>query len=184
MTHPLVSCLVGVAIAVAVAAASGAPEGVSIAEVEQALRGSDPKAFVGRLVSRCDEDEGRAVTVCDRIASGHRAWLDLAPRLYEHTDGSTSTAVCHSLGLAMRRAPDAVLALWRKTPGMTEDCICLPFVSNEIPLRQQLAEYRKSRQAVLSARAPALAPARAACLALIEPGLRELQPTRAASAAR
>ena len=52
---------------------------------------------------------------------------------------------------------------------MSRECICLPFVSNEIPAADQYRELRQSYRAIASVREPALAVPRASCLAYIEP---------------
>ena len=84
-------------------------------------------------------------------------------------------AVCDSIARAPRRAPAAVLRLQGRTQRMSRECICLPFVSAEIPLAYQYRELRQSYRAIAAVHEPALAVPRASCLAYIEPVMKKLQ---------
>jgi hypothetical protein len=138
------------------------------------MRSGDANAEVSRLI-RCDDESQRGTSVCDRIAAGGKPWLQLGLRLLDYTDASAHGSICHSMALAMRRSPDDVLAMLHKTPQATEKCLCLPFVSDELPKSEQLAEYTRSHAAIAAARSPANAAARGACLAYIEPDLQALK---------
>ena len=68
-----------------------------------------------------------------------------------------------------------MLRLQGSTPRMSRECICRPFVSAEIPLRDRYRELRLSYRAIASLREPALAVPRASCLAYIGPVMAKLQ---------
>lgn len=159
---------------IALAASAAGDGAVTIQRFEHAMRGGDANAEVSRLI-RCDDEAERGSSVCDRIAGGEKPWLQLGVRLLAYTDASAHGAICHSMALAMRRAPDDVLAMLHKTPEATEKCLCVPFVSNEVALSEQLSQYRLAHDAVAAARSPTNAAARNACLAFIEPDLEALK---------
>ncbi len=168
----IVSALLVAAWASAAATAAG-PE-VTPQDVERALASADAKAQVSALL-RCDGEESAGASVCDKIAAGDDTWLELAAKLREYTDASASINVCDSIARAARRAPAAVLRLNGRTRALNRECICLPFVSDEIPLADQYRELRLSYRAIASVREPALAVPRASCLAYIEPVMTKLQ---------
>ena len=166
--------IVGLLAATSVSAAAVAAPEVTPQDMERAMASANPKAQVAALL-RCDGEVPAGHSVCDKIATGDRTWLELAGRLHEHTDASASIGVCNSIARAARRAPAAALQLFGRTPGLNRECICLPFVSNEIPLAEQYAEYRRSYRAIASLHEPSLAVPRASCLAYLEPEMKQLQ---------
>ena len=143
-------------------------------DAQDALASVDPKGRTSVLL-QCDGITPPGSSVCDKIETGDNTWLELAVRLAEYTDASASAGVCHSIARAARRAPAAVLRLHGRTQRMSSECICLPFVSNEIPLANQYRELRQSHLAITSVRDPALAVPRASCLAYIDPVMKQLQ---------
>ena len=143
-------------------------------DVEDALASDDPKGRTSVLL-QCDGIAPPGSSVCDQIATGDNTWLEWAVRLAEYTDASASLGVCDSIARAARRAPATVLRLQGRTPRMSRECICLPFVSSEIPAADQYRELRQSYRAIASVREPALAVPRASCLAYIEPVMNKLQ---------
>lgn len=142
-------------------------------DVEDALASADPKGRTSVLL-QCDRITPPGSSVCDKIAAGDNSWRELAVRP-DYTDASASIAVCDSIARAARRKPAAVLRLQGRTPRMSRECICRPFVSAKIPLRDQYRELRLSYRAIASLREPALAVPRASCLAYIEPLMAKLQ---------
>ena len=163
-----------VAAGASVAAAAASPEATP-QDVERALASTDAKAQVSALLLRCDDEEGAGTSLCDKIATGDKTWLELAARLREFTDGASSVYVCSSIALAVQRTPVAALQLFGRTPSLNRECICLPFVSDEIPLADQYREVRQSYRAIASVHEPALAVPRASCLAYIEPVMKKLR---------
>ena len=143
-------------------------------DVEDALTSDDPKGRTSVLL-QCEGITPPGRSVCDKIATGDKTWLELAARLQQHTDASASIGVCSSMARAARREPAAALQLFGRTPHLNRECICLPFVSDEIPLAEQYRELRQSYRAIASVRESALAVPRASCLAYIEPVMRKLQ---------
>lgn len=157
-----------------IAAPAGGAE-VTPQDVERVLAGSSVKAQVSALLGPCEDEKSAGASVCDKIETGDNTWLELAVRLADYTDASASIGVCDSIARAARRAPAAVLRLQGRTPRMSRECICLPFVSAEIPVADQYRELRLSHRAIASVRDPALAVPRASCLAYIEPVMNKLQ---------
>ena len=143
-------------------------------DAQDSLASDDPKGRTSVML-QCDGVTPPGSSVCDKIETGDNTWLELAVRLAEYTDASTSIAVCSSIARAARRAPAAVLRLQGRTERMSRECICLPFVSAEIPLADQYRELRLSHRAIASVRDPALAVPRASCLAYFEPVMNKLQ---------
>jgi hypothetical protein len=166
--------------AAAFAGAAAAAPDVTPQDMERALASADPKAQVNALL-RCEGEVPAGSSVCDKIATGDKTWLELAGRMQQHTDASASIGVCNSIARAARRAPAAALQLFGRTPHLNRECICLPIVSNEIPLAEQYAEYRQSYRAIASVREPSLTVPRASCLAYLEPEMKQLQHQLAAA---
>ena len=149
-------------------------------DVEDALASDDPKGRTNVLL-QCDGITPPGNSVCDKIATGDKTWLDLAARMRQYTDASASVGVCNPIARAARRAPVAALQLFGRTPHLNRECICLPFVSNEIPLAEQYREYRLSYRAIASVREPSLAVPRASCLAYLEHEMKQLRHALAAA---
>jgi hypothetical protein len=79
-------------------------------------------------------------------------------------DAGDAEMLGDALGRAMQVAPQRVLPLVNRAPGLDANWICTPFVSDEMPLARARAIVRKSRWAIESVREPRLAKQRAACL--------------------
>lgn len=120
----------------------------------------------------CETYEGSAH---ERIARAERAWIAVAERAIAVSDACYTEGIQSALGEAMRRAPRDVLPLVGKSPRLEAEYICLPFISAEQPLAQQLTEVRTSKRAIAAVRSAGLSKQRMACLRFIdgvEAGLR------------
>ncbi|CAD5372060.1 conserved exported hypothetical protein [Rubrivivax sp. A210] len=153
--------LVALAMAWAVPAGADALRGTEA--VEATLASAGPRAALQRHFD-CTL---RRPAGYRGVASGDPAWVALAERLLPHADACYSTGLQDALGRAMQRAPRAVLPLVGKTPTLAAEAICLPFISDEIPLARQKAALARSRQAIAGVRDEALQPQRQACLGFI-----------------
>jgi hypothetical protein len=160
-------------VSAALTAATMAAPDATPQDMERALASADAKAQVNALL-RCEGEVPAGSSVCDKIATGDKTWLELAGRLQQHTDASSSVGVCNSIARA-RHTPAEALQLFGRTPRLNRECICLPFVSNEIPLAEQYDEYRQSYRAIASVHEPSLAVPRASCLAYLQPEMKQLQ---------
>lgn len=160
--------LVALALLSGVLATASAGPAPTLVEIEAALSDSSPRERLLPLID-CDDEASWPTSVCGQIASGSPAWIALAPRIRSLTDGANSEAICDALGRAMRKAPREVLRLHEPAGKLSASCICLPFVSDELPASEQLREYRQSRRAIAAVNDKDLRQARAACLAQITP---------------
>lgn len=140
----------------------------TLEDIEAALRDNAPRERLLSLIS-CDDEANWSSSVCGQIASGAPAWIALAPRIRAQTDGANSGAICNALGLAMRKAPREVLRVYEPQGKLSASCLCVPFVSDELPVAEQAREYRLSHRAIASVGDRKLRTARAACLAEMAP---------------
>jgi len=138
--------------------------GLCVETVEASLKAGNPKETLEKYFN-CEKYEGSAY---EGIASGSKKWVRLAEKMLQHSDACYTEGIQASLGKAMQRAPKNVLPLVDKTPTLSASYICLPFISNEIPIRQQRAEVNKSRHAIQGVHDGRLQTQKAACLKLIQ----------------
>ncbi|HEY9097298.1 MAG TPA: hypothetical protein VIN38_00360 [Thiobacillus sp.] len=138
--------------------------GPCVETVEASLKARNPKDTLEKYFN-CEKYEGSAY---EGIASGSKKWVQLAEEMLQHSDACYTEGIQASLGKAMQRAPKNVLPLVDKTPTLSASYICLPFISNEIPIRQQLAEVAKSRLAIQGMHDDRLQTQKAACLKFIK----------------
>lgn len=102
------------------------------------------------------------------IATGDRAWVNLAVRMLPHSDACYAEDILSALGKAMQKNPRNVLGYVNSSARLRADRICLPFISDEQPIRDQLEQLRAVKRAIAGVRSPALATQRKACLAEIQ----------------
>lgn len=153
---------------------AGALRAITSQDAENALSSDNPGGRVA-VVLDCDSYPASSTTACTRIATGDPAWLGLAVRLQEHAQHRGAINLCHSLALAARSAPAAVLSLLGRTPALDRECLCLPELYPNQPAAQRYDEHRRSYRAIASVRDPALRVPRATCLAFIEPEMKRLE---------
>lgn len=143
---------------------AGGATRVCVETVEASLKGEGAQATLKKHFN-CEQYEG---TAYEGIASGSKKWVRLAEKMLQHSDACYTEGIQASLGRAMQSSPKNVLPLVDKTPTLSASYICLPFISNEIPIRQQLAEVAKSRLAIQGMHDDRLKTQKAACLKFIE----------------
>lgn len=113
----------------------------------------------------CDAYEG---TGYEQVARGASAWVQLATRLLEDSDACYTTGLQDALGSAMQVAPENVLPYVDRNRQLASERICLPFISAEIPVAEQLRQLASTRASLELVREPHLQAQRNACLAEIE----------------
>jgi hypothetical protein len=134
------------------------------ATVGNALRGPD-RSSAWRLYFPCQRTKG---TAYEHIAQGSSEWIAVAEQALAYSDGCVTEGIVAALGKAMRKAPERVLPLVDRTTSLGREHICVPFISDELSLREQLRQLQRSRRAIEAVHDPALAPARTKCLEFIE----------------
>ena len=112
--------------------------------IEASLREGNPKITLEKYFN-CEKYEG---TAYERIASGLPNWVSLAEKILQISDACYTEGIQSSLGKAMQIAPHNVLPLVDKTATLSASYICLPFISNELSIKSQLAEVIKSKNAI------------------------------------
>lgn len=137
----------------------------SLEDVETSLAQGKPRTTLEKYFS-CDKLQG---TAYEGIESGSLQWVSLAERMLKHSDACYTEGIQASLGRAMQRAPQHVLPLVDKAPELAAEYICLPFISDEIPASEQLAEVVKSRKSIQAVSNNRFEIQRARCLNLIKP---------------
>ena len=88
--------------------------------------------------------------------------------MLKYSDACYTEGIQDSLGHAMQIAPQNVLPLVNSKPTLAADYICLPFISNELPIKAQLDEIAKSKNAILHVRDKKLQAQKEYCLRFIE----------------
>lgn len=170
--------LIAAAVIWSVGCPVGADSGpLDLKAVESALQ-KDLKVALTQYFS-CERYEGSAY---ERIATGDTAWLRLAEAVVARTDACYTEGIQSALGTAMRNAPRNVLPLVGKTPVLSEDRICLPFISAEQPFEAQLAELAMSKRAIERVDDRRLSKQRNACQSIIEKLTKKLRSTTAGGA--
>lgn len=139
--------------------------GTQVEAVEASLREGDPKATLKKYFS-CEKYEGSAY---ERIASGSAKWISLAGRILPYSDACYATGLQSALGRAMQKSPKNVLPLVDKTSVLAASRVCIPFISDELPIELQLAEVVRSRKAIESVQDDRLRTQKVACLHFIRP---------------
>lgn len=135
----------------------------SIEAVEASLRSAGPRATLATHFN-CAQHQGSAY---EAIASGSPQWIALAERMLAHSDACYTEGILGALGQAMQKAPRQVLPLVGKTRVLAAEAICLPFISDEIPVKAQVAAVARSRGAIQGVRDEPLKVQREACLRFI-----------------
>jgi len=138
--------------------------GTSVEIVEASIRAGNPKATLEKYFS-CEKYEGSAY---EGIASGSPKWISIAERMLHHSDACYTEGIQASLGKAMQRSPQNVLPLVDKTPTLAASYICLPFISNELPIESQRAEVIRSRKAIQKLQDDGLKTQKEVCLRFIK----------------
>lgn len=138
--------------------------GPCVETVEASLKEGNPRNTLEKYFN-CEKYEGSAY---ESIASGSKKWVHLAEQMLQHTDACYTEGIQASLGKAMQRSPRNVLPLVDKTPLLSASYICLPFISNELPVKRQLAEIRKSRNVIQKVHEGRLQTQKATCLKFIQ----------------
>lgn len=137
---------------------------VCVETVEASLKEAGTQATLKKYFN-CEQYEGSAY---EEIASGSKKWVDLAEQMLQYSDACYTEGIQASLGKAMQKAPGNVLPLVDKTSTLSASYICLPFISSELPIRQQLTEVTKSRSAIQGIHDNRLQIQKSACLKFIQ----------------
>jgi hypothetical protein len=158
--------LSGLFLALLTATSSAADRVVNPEDIEMALASPDPRTALATYWN-CSRPRG---TVCSAIETGEPKWIDLAERMLAYSDAGVTEDLLGSLGRAMQIKPEHVLPLVGKSDRLDPAHLCVPFISNELPVHRQLAELRRSKRAI--ARVRGLAPQKQACLSFIDKQLK------------
>jgi len=144
--------------------AQAAMAGVSAEAVESSLREGNPKATLEHFFS-CEKYVGSAY---EKIAMGSPRWISIAESTLQYSDACYTEGIQSALGSAMQKSPQHVLPLVDKTSLLSANYICLPFISNELPVQSQIAEIVKSKRAIQRVHAKNLRTKKSSCLSFIE----------------
>jgi hypothetical protein len=145
---------------------AAADPGISSKDVEAALKAPDPRIALAKYWD-CSQPEK---TVCSAIETGDAEWLTLAEKMLDYSDAGSTEDLLGSLGRAMQRKPERVLPLVGKTPLLDVAHVCVPFISDELPVRVQRGQLQRSRRAI--ARVKGLNTQKQACLQFIDEQLK------------
>lgn len=136
---------------------------VTVRTIEQSVTKIGGKATVSKYA--CAQDPATDdFTALTKIAAGSKEWVDLAVRLLPYADAGCSESLHNCLGKAMQKQPLNVLPYVGKSPQLTPELICLPFISAELPDAEALRAVRRSKAALLSVRNQALSQQCQACM--------------------
>lgn len=137
--------------------------GPTVLEIEAALNNSNPQQALDRYLD-CENTE---CEIFEKISSGSKDWINVAVKILAYADAGSTEGILSSLGKAMQKVPQNVLPLVNKkeAPLLSADWICLPFISGEIPVEEQLAEVVNSRKAIETVHNDQLREQKEACLA-------------------
>lgn len=138
--------------------------GITIDEVETSLSENNVKVTLEKYFN-CEKYAGSAY---EKIASGSPEWISLAEMMLKYSDACYTEGIQASLGEAMRKAPRDVLRLVNKTTTLGANYICLPFISSELPIKEQLEEIEVSKKIIQSVRDDKLLHQQKACLQFIK----------------
>lgn len=116
---------------------------LSAGRVERGLR-TEPAAALQQYFD-CSSYQGSGY---EAVATGRPEWIRVAELALRHSDACYTDGIQAALGSAMQRRADRVLPLVGKTRLLSADRICIPFVSDELPVKEKLAELGKSRRAI------------------------------------
>jgi len=142
-----------------------------VQEVEAFLAREDEKATLEKYFCGEYEDATGAA-----ISRGSPRWAALAVKMLKYSDAGCTTSLLASLGKAMQQNPVKTLPYLgtevAKEQGTTwmldTSMICLPFISDELPVAEQLRQLRASKEAISRVRDSKLAEQRKACLDFID----------------
>lgn len=137
---------------------------LSVEAVKYSLKHAGPKATLEKYFN-CEKYEDSAY---QSIATGSATWVSVAEIMLKYSDACYTEGIQDSLGHAMQIAPQNVLPLVNSKPTLAADYICLPFISNELPIKAQLDEIAKSKNAILHVRDKKLQAQKEYCLRFIE----------------
>jgi hypothetical protein len=112
----------------------------------------------------CSTYEG---TAYEAIAGGAAPWVAVAEQALARADACQAEGIVDALGRAMQRAPENVLPLVGRSGELSAERICLPSISDEMPLKAQREQVRKSRVAIQAVSGSSRQ--KAACLRFIAP---------------
>jgi hypothetical protein len=135
------------------------------------LRPQEVEAFLDRQGGKatlekyfpCDKVKGTAYA---EIADGSRRWAALAVKMLNHSDACYTESILSALGTAMGRSPRNILPYVGTSPTL-DTSICLPFISDELPLPEQLRPIRTAKNAISRVHDAKLSEQRKACLEYI-----------------
>jgi hypothetical protein len=131
-------------------------------EVEAFLDRQGGKATLEKYFP-CDKVEGTAYA---EIADGSRRWAAVAVKMLNYSDACYTESILSALGTAMERNPRNILP-YVGTSLTLDTSICLPFISDELPLREQLRQIRTAKNAISRVHNAKLSKQRKACLEYI-----------------
>ena len=138
--------------------------GISIQTVEASLREGNPSSTLEKYFN-CEQYDGSAY---EEIASGSFEWISLAEKILQYSDGCYTEGIQTSLGRAMQKSPQDVLSLVDRTSTLAASYICLPYISNEISTKPQLAEVIRLKKAILRVHDQRLKTQKESCLRFIK----------------
>ena len=113
-------------------------------QVESAIASGDIRGALKKYFD-CAKYEG---TAYEAIATGSQAWVSIAARVLPMSDACYAEGIVNALGQAMQRKPQNVLPLVGKTDVLSPERICLPSISDELPLNVQREELLRSKSAI------------------------------------
>jgi hypothetical protein len=113
----------------------------------------------------CDKYESSPY---QKIASGDPEWIKLSVRLLDFSDACYTEGIQASLGQAMESAPEIVLPYVNKSPLLSADRICLPFISDEQSIEDALIQIRNVKNSIANVKDDKLSTQQNACLEFIE----------------
>lgn len=132
-------------------------------QVEASLKDAGGQATLEKFFS-CEHDEG---TAYPKIATGNTTWVALGVKILGYSDACYAEGIVAALGQAMQNRPHVVLPYVNSSLRLTADRICLPFISDELPVKDQLSKVRVVKKSILRVSTPRLAAQKKACLDLI-----------------
>lgn len=144
-------------------AATPACAAVSVNAITTSLKETTPKATLEKYFD-CEDFQGGGYA---GIATGKPEWIVVAKQMLEHSDACYTEGIQSALGRAMQNAPTNVLPLVNENNLLSADSVCLPFISDELPLQSQLAEIKKSKRALARVHSKKLERNKQACLGFI-----------------
>lgn len=103
-----------------------------------------------------------------QVAKGEKRWIEVAAKLMPEAEGCQSTFLRDALARALSANPEAVLPLVGSTPGFSADRICIPFLSEDYPVKQHRTYLARLEARLKLIDGEKLQAAKEACLAEVK----------------